>query len=72
MHHGPFGMEKERSRGVRSTSRDRKLRFEILGSPHSSISLEAPRILCYGLTPYPKARFPERYHLRNDRVDMKA
>lgn len=72
MHHGPFGMGTERSRGVRSMSRDRKLRYETLGNPHSSVSLGAPKILCYGLTPCPKARFPGAHHLRNDRIDMKA
>ena len=72
MRHGPFGMVTERSRGVHSMSRDRKLRCEILGSPRSSVSLGAPRILCYGSTPCPKARFPEEHHLRNDWVDMEA
>jgi hypothetical protein len=51
-------------------SHDRKLRCEILHNPHSSASLGAPRILCYGLTPCPKARFPEGHHLRNGGLDM--
>src|SRR6267154_1491065 len=49
-HQGPFGMGMERSCGVRNMSRDRKLKYEILGNPHSSVSLEAPRILCCGST----------------------
>ena len=72
MRRSPFGMARVRSFGVRSMSRGRIQRCEILRSPHSSASLVEPRILCYGSTPCPKVRFPEGHHIKNNADDMNA
>src|SRR5712671_1390207 len=62
-------MGTERSCGVRSTSRDRRLRCETLGIPHFSASLAGPMIRCYGSTPCPRVRFPEGPHLSNNELE---